>query len=147
MTSCAFFRKCDDAVKNRSIGLLDVTWLTRKDEVILPSARTLAEAIAAGAPTEAMAMKRWLDKQHWLSTFKALRKDPAKFHAQVTADDSFEWDFDRCCEWSLAFRVLTPVANSRFAKEHLLALQRDGSAFLSQTSALSVLAFNPPSLH
>jgi hypothetical protein len=65
---------------------------------------------------------------NWLLIFQALRKDPVRFDRRAAAGGytNLPWDFDWMMHWCRAFRVLRPVLDERYAREYLLALERNG---------------------
>jgi hypothetical protein len=116
------------------IGLLDVSW-TSGTTIVIPSARTIAEALShPDSPCEedAQELTAWLKApgpnggRSWLQTFNDLRKRPAKTHASLLSNPSFTWNFDELCTWSRAFRALTPISSGRFAGHALDALEHAG---------------------
>ncbi len=126
-----FYRSVEETL-NRKIDLLEVCWRRKNGDVYIPSAKTIAECIAEGVPEDnVQAFYDFLRRppgqpQGWLQVFERMRTDPLKFHQRAESDADFLWDFDECCNWARAFRVLRPIKDKRFAASQALALQRSG---------------------
>ncbi len=100
----------------------------KQAEFIIPSYRTLQEAIAEGTAPDPSKIKDFLggNPHGWLAAFKAMRADPGDFHTRALAKEDFQWDFDDCCSWSRAFRVLRPIEDVALARSQLSALEEAG---------------------
>ena len=62
----------------------------------------------------------------WVRMFEQLRNNPQAFHESKSADPDFPWDIDELCMWQRAFHYMTPIADARYAREMLLAIERSG---------------------
>jgi hypothetical protein len=135
VTAGPFLRGVHDAMYERAIGCHEVRFGAR-GELIIPSAKTIAEAVEMGEldPVDCDAVMKYIGtggtpaQPNWLRIFQALRKDPVRF-ARRAADGGYTdlpWDFDWMMHWCRAFRVLRPIHEARYAREYLLALERNG---------------------
>jgi len=136
VTNGTALRAAMSAMDERVVGVLDIRWpepaASIAGSIIIPSAKTLAEAIALGCPEDKHALKEWLGKSQnrypaWLKIFRELKQSLEAFTARAAAGKipNFTWDFDSCCDWSSRFRLLQPVS-SRLAHEILKALENNG---------------------
>jgi hypothetical protein len=119
-------------MEDRVVHLTAVCWTEPDGSFIIPSAKTITEAVDQGCVEEAGALKAWLAKSQagypaWLRVWRQMTEDPVAFAARADAGRiaNFTWDFNAACSWSRAFRRLTPI-EPVFAQELLLALERNG---------------------
>jgi hypothetical protein len=131
VTSGDFYKSVVEAVEKRVVGLLAIEWKTKRSgvtEFIIPSARTLADAIQeVGSDQDIGILKDFMGKPRgWLQAFKSMRADPQRFHDRALDASDFAWDFDECCAWNRSFRVLYPIKDRVLAREQLLAMENTG---------------------
>jgi hypothetical protein len=131
VSTALFYRSVEETL-NRKIDLLEVCWRRKNGDVYIPSAKTIAECIAEGvAEDDVQAFYSFLRRPAgqppgWLQMYERMRTDPLKFHQRAERDPDFVWDFDECCNWARAFRVLSPIKDKRFALSQARALERSG---------------------